>query len=79
MATRVTAETLKTPHEGARATSEDVEMMEADYGMVMTMDQVINGVFGTPSNASNGHSKNVEDVAGSSMRKGKAPRNYYQR
>lgn len=57
-----------------RATCEVAEM-EADCGTIVTVDQVTNDVRRAPSEANNGHSKNVE-VVGPLVKKGKASRKY---
>lgn len=76
---KVSEETLETPHEGMGATYEDVEMVEAGCSTITAMDQVASGVHQTSSEASDGHSGNIKDVAMSYKWKGKASRRYCQR
>lgn len=67
----------KNPYKVMKTTSEVVEMVEVGCNTIVAMDHTTNWVYKASSEASNDHSKNMEEVIALPKRKGKVSRRYH--
>lgn len=77
VATRMVKKALKIPHKIAKTFGMAAEMVEVGCTTIMVIDQATSGVHKALSEASDSHSRNVEEVAVLSIWKGKAPMRYH--
>lgn len=68
--------TSEAPHKVADITGKATRMVEIGYDTIMTMDQAASRVHDALSEASNNHSRNVEEVTSLFVRMGKCSRRF---
>lgn len=76
-ATRIVEEASEVPYRAMETTDKAVEMVKLGCGTIAIVDQAMNKVCGAPSEASDGHSGNVEGATMLPARKGKASRRHH--
>lgn len=76
-AARMAQKTPKAPRKAMKTINKATEMVDIGYGTIMAMDWATGGIHETLSEASDGHSGNVERVTILPIRKCKASRRHH--
>lgn len=75
-AVKIAKEVSKVPCKATGTASKEAKVVEVGCGTIVAMDQAASGVHGAPSDASDGHGGNVEEVIVPPTSKGKALRRH---